>query len=151
MAPHVVPAKDPRQDALVAAVTASLAATMRDVLHHPDFQALEALWRAVDLLVRRLELDEKLQVVLYDVTAEELAADLARADALEDTGLYQMLVEAPAQDAHQGPFSVILGQYVFDQTPPHAELLGRVAKIAAAAGAPVRRGRLADRPGVQAT
>lgn len=136
VAPHVVPAKDLRQDALVAAVTAALAAAMRGVLHHPDFQALEALWRSVDLLVRRLELDEKLQVVLYDVTAEELAADLARADALEDTGLYKMLVEAPAQDAHQGPFSVILGQYVFDRTPPHAELLGRVAKIAAAAGAP---------------
>lgn len=136
VAPHVVPAKDPRQDAMVAAVSASLSATMREVLHHPDFQATEALWRSVDLLVRRLELDEKLQVVLYDVTAEELAADLSRADALEDTGLYRMLVEAPAQDAHQGPFSAILGQYVFDETPPHAELLGRVAKIAAAAGAP---------------
>ncbi len=136
VAPHVVPAKDPRQDAAVAAVTASLSATMREVLHHPDFQATEALWRSVDLLVRRLELDEKLQVVLYDVTAEELAADLASGDTLEDTGLYRMLVEAPAQDAHQGPFSAVLGQYVFDETPPHAELLGRLAKIAAAAGAP---------------
>ena len=136
VAPHIVAAKDPRQDTMVAAVTASLSATMREVLHHPDFQALEALWRSVDLLLHRLELDEKLQVVLYDVTAEELAADLAQADALEDTGLYKMLVEAPAQDAHQGPFSAILGQYVFDQTPPHAELLGRVAKIAAAAGGP---------------
>lgn len=136
VAPHVVPAKDPRQDAMVAAVTEALSAAMREVLHHPDFQTLEALWRSVDLLVRRLELDEKLQVVLYDVTAAELAADLSQADALESSGLYRLLVEAPARDAHQGPFSAIVGNYVFEQTPPHAELLGRVAKIAAAAGAP---------------
>jgi type VI secretion system protein ImpC len=53
--PYVVPAKDPRQDQLVATVDSALAATMRSVLHHPDFQSFEALWRSVDLLVRRLK------------------------------------------------------------------------------------------------
>jgi type VI secretion system protein ImpC len=129
--PYVVPAKDPRQEQLVATVDSALAATMRTVLHHPDFQSFEALWRSVDMLVRRLETDEKLQIVLYDVTAEEIAADLSKADALENSGLYKLLVEQPAMDASQGPFSVVLGNYLFEQTPPHAELLGRIAKIVA--------------------
>jgi predicted component of type VI protein secretion system len=129
--PHVVPAKDPRQDQLVATVDSALAATMRSVLHHPDFQSFEALWRSVDMLVRRLETDEKLQIVLYDVTAEEIAADLSKADALENSGLYKLLVEQPALDAAQGPFAVVIGNYIFEQTPPHAELLGRIAKIVA--------------------
>jgi type VI secretion system protein ImpC len=73
--PYVVPAKDPRQDALVQTVDSALAATMRSVLHHPDFQCVEALWRSADLLVRRLETDEHLQIVLYDITAEEIASD----------------------------------------------------------------------------
>src|SRR5207237_5718770 len=97
--PYVVAAKDPRQDQLVATVDSALAATMRTVLHHPDFQSFEALWRSVDLLVRRLETDEHLQIVLYDVTAEELAADLSKADSLDNTGLYKMLIEQPALDA----------------------------------------------------
>jgi len=129
--PYVVPAKDPRQDQLVATVDSALAGTMRTVLHHPDFQAFEALWRSVDMLVRRLETDEQLQIVLYDLTAEELAADLSQADALENSGLYKLLVEQPALDAAQGPFAIAVGNYVFEQTPPHAELLGRVAKIVA--------------------
>jgi predicted component of type VI protein secretion system len=129
--PYVVPAKDPRQDQLVAMVDSALAATMRSVLHHPDFQSFEALWRSADLLVRRLETDEQLQIVLYDLTAEELAADLSKADGLETSGLYKLLVEQPALDASQGPFAVIIGNYLFEQTPPHAELLGRMARIVA--------------------
>lgn len=136
VAPHVVPAKDPKQDVLVAAVDAAISDMMRRVLHHPDFQATEGLWRSIDFLVRRLETGVNLKLVLYDLTAEELAADLSAASNLQDTGLYQLLVEQPALDAQQGPVSAIVGNYLFEQTPPHAELLGRMAKIAAAAQAP---------------
>lgn len=136
VAPHVVPAKDAKQDVLVAAVDAAVADLMRRVLHHPDFQATEALWRSVDLLVRRLETGSTLKIVLYDVTAEEFAADLSAAGSLEESGLHKLLVEQPALDAQQGAVSVIVGNYLFEQTPPHAELLGRMAKIAAAAQAP---------------
>ncbi len=133
---HVIPDKDPRQDQMVAVVDESLSDTARRVLHHPDFQSLEALWRCVEFLVRRLETDENLEIVLLDVTAEELAADLCSTDTLDETGLYKLLVEQPVEDAMQGPFSAIVSNYTFQQTPPHADLLGRVAKIAAAAQAP---------------
>ncbi|MGC3967848.1 MAG: type VI secretion system contractile sheath large subunit [Pirellulales bacterium] len=134
--PHVVAAKDPQQDKLVAAVDAALSDAMRRVLHHPDFQTVESLWRSVDLLVRNLETGSQLEIVLFDLTAEELAADLSGTDALEETGLYKLLVEQPSLDAQQGAFSVIVGGYTFEKTPPQAELLGRVAKIAYAVRAP---------------
>lgn len=134
--PFVQAARDPQADALMSQVDAALSAAMRRVLHHPDFQAAEALWRSVDLLVRRIETGARMQVVLYDVSAEEWAADLAAADALETSGLYGMLVEAPALDANQGPFSAVVGLYGFALSPPHADLLGRMAQLAAAAGAP---------------
>ena len=56
---------------------------------------------------------------------------MSKADALENSGLYKLLVEQPAMDASQGPFAVVIGNYLFEQTPPHAELLGRIAKIVA--------------------
>lgn len=129
--PYIVPEKDPRQDAMVATVDEALSIAMRAVLHHPDFQTLEALWRSIDFLVRRLETSSHLQIVLYDVTAEEVAADLSSEDALEDTGLFKLLVEQPPLDAHQGALSVVVANYTFEMTPPHADLLGRIAKIAA--------------------
>jgi pyruvate/2-oxoglutarate dehydrogenase complex dihydrolipoamide acyltransferase (E2) component len=142
--PFIVPARDSRQEALIARVDEALSAAMRRVLHHPDFQATEALWRGVEFLVRRIETGARMEIVLYDVSAEELAADLAATDALEQTGLYGMLVEQPALDAHQGALSAVIGLYTFDLAPPHADLLGRVAQIAAAAGAPFVAGIAPD-------
>ena len=136
MAPIVQPTRDPQQDQLLAQVDTALSAAMRRVLHHPDFQAAEALWRSMDLLTRRIETGAKMQIVLYDVSAEEWAADLAAADALESSGLYGMLVEQPSMDADQGALSAVIGLYGFELSPPHADLLGRMAQIAAAAGAP---------------
>jgi type VI secretion system protein ImpC len=134
--PYIVKGKDPQQAALLASLDSSLAVTMRRVLHHPDFQALESLWRSIDMLTRRIETSTQMQLVLYDVSAEEFAADLAASDDLEDTGLFKLLVEQPALDANQGGLSAIVGAYFFDQTPPQAELLGRMAKLAARANAP---------------
>jgi type VI secretion system protein ImpC len=134
--PFIVPARDARQDQLIARVDEALSAAMRRVLHHPDFQSAEATWRGVEFLVRRIETGAKMEIVLYDVSAEELAADLAATDALDKTGLYGMLAEQPALDAHQGPLSTVIGLYGFEVTPPHADLLARVAQVAAAAGAP---------------
>ncbi|MCE9607510.1 MAG: type VI secretion system contractile sheath large subunit [Planctomycetia bacterium] len=134
--PFVTAAKDPKQDEMVAAVDAALSEAMCRVLHHPDFQTLESLWRSVELLVRKLDSGSNLQIVLFDVSAEEAAADLSAAESLNETGLYKLLVEQPALDAQQGAFALIVGGYTFEQTPPHAELLGRIAKIATAARAP---------------
>ena len=110
----------------------------------PTFQTTEALWRSLDLLVRNLETGSSLKVVIYDMTAEELAADLSSTESLEETGLYKLLVEKPAQDAQQGPLSAIVANFTFEKTPPHAELLGRIAKIAAAAKAPLIANMSAD-------
>lgn len=134
--PFVQPARDARQEQLVARVDEALSAAVRRVLHHPDFQAAEALWRGVEFLVRRIETGARTEIVLYDVSAEELAADLAATDALEGTGLYGMLVEQPAMDAHQGALSAVVGLHGFELSPPHADLLGRMAQVAGAAGAP---------------
>jgi type VI secretion system protein ImpC len=108
---------------------------MRAVLHQPDFQNAESLWRGVDFLLRRLETSHQLQVHLIDLSAEELAADLSAVTDLSESGLYKLLVEKPSQDA-DGGYSYICGAYHFDATPPHADLLGRAALVAAHAGAP---------------
>jgi type VI secretion system protein ImpC len=133
--PLVQKAPSPQRDKLVAAVDEALSDAMRAVLHQPDFQNLESLWRGMDMLLRRIETGPMLQVLLVDMSAEEFAADLAASSDLSETGLYQMLVEKPAQEKNGG-LSLVCGLYNFETTPPHAELLGRMAKIARHAGAP---------------
>lgn len=132
--PFVQAAASPNKDALVAAVDSGLSDAMRALLHHPDFQTSESLWRGVDFVLRRLETGHQLQVHLLDISAEEFAADLSGVADLGESGLYKLLVDAPSQDA-DGGYTYIAGCYQFDATPPHAELLGRAAQVAAHAGA----------------
>ncbi|MDP9901025.1 type VI secretion system contractile sheath domain-containing protein [Variovorax ginsengisoli] len=135
VSPFVVAAAAPNKDALIASVDQALADAMRAVLHQPDFQNVESLWRGVDFLLRRLETSHQLQVHLIDISAEELAADLSGVDDLADSGLYRQLVATQAEEA-DGGYAYIAACYRFEATPSHAELLGRAARVAAHAQAP---------------
>ena len=132
--PFVVASAKPEKAALLNTLDGAIADGMRAVLHQGDFQTTESLWRGVDFLLRRLETGPMLQVHLIDISAEEFAADLSSTDDLSETGLYRLLVDQPSQ-SKDGGYTYVAGLYQFEATPPHTELLGRMAKIANAAGA----------------
>ncbi|MCD9149651.1 type VI secretion system contractile sheath large subunit [Pseudophaeobacter sp. MA21411-1] len=135
--PHIRALPNPDVAAMQQAVDAALSDAMRLVLHHPEFQSVEAQWRSLDLIARSVEVDDTLEVVLYDVSAEELAADLATADDLSQSGLTRLLTEGPLDpETGRGGYSALIGLYGFEETPPHAELLGRIARVAAHVDAP---------------
>lgn len=134
--PHVLPGRDPRQSELAAAVDAATGGQMSAVLHHPDFQALEAAWRSIDFLTRRLETGTDLKLFLLDVSKDELAADLVEGDQLDHSGLAKRLVDAAVGTPGAEPWSLFVGNYTFGPTRGDVELLGRLSRIAAAAGTP---------------
>jgi type VI secretion system protein ImpC len=113
---HVVPETPADAQALVQKIDGVIEATLRVVLHHPDFQALEALWRGVDFLVKRLDTDESLRILLIDVTKDELT----------------MAADAPGGD---GPWSLLVSTDTFG--PADIATLGRLAALARRLGAPL--------------
>nr|WP_302480802.1 type VI secretion system contractile sheath large subunit [Leisingera sp. ANG59] len=135
--PHIRALPDPEVAAMQKAVDEALSDAMRLVLHHPEFQSVEAQWRSLDLMARSIEADDTLDVMLYDISAEELAADLAAEDDLSKTGFVRLLTEEPLDEENgRGGYSALIGMYQFEETPPHAELLGRIARVAAHVDAP---------------
>jgi len=135
VAPYLTPRPDPRQKEVLAQVDAAIGGLMRAVLHQPAFQALEAAWRSVFFLVRRLETDGRLRIYLLDISKAELAADLGAGEPAESR-LYRLLVEEAVGSLGAEAWSVVAGNYVFEQTRQDAALLARVAKLASQAGAP---------------
>jgi type VI secretion system protein ImpC len=140
VAPYLVPGTDPSAAELVARVDRATADQMRAVLHHPAFQAVEAAWRAVYLLTRRLDTDEGLKLYLLDVTQEELAADLAGAQDLRGSGTYKLLVEQTVGTPGAAPWAVLVGNYTFGPAAEDALALARLGLVARAAGAPFLAG-----------
>jgi type VI secretion system protein ImpC len=136
VAPHIVPETVPAHPERVEEVDQIVGADLRAVLHHADFQALESAWRSVDFLVRRLETDATLQVYLIDVSKAELAADLANADGLS-SGTNRLVVESSVGTAGTRPWSLLVGLYSFGPDADDVDLLGELAVVARAAGAPL--------------
>ncbi|HEY6339091.1 MAG TPA: type VI secretion system contractile sheath large subunit [Candidatus Sulfotelmatobacter sp.] len=134
--PHLVASADPQQAEILALVDRALGNQMRALLHVPEFQTLEAAWRAVFLLVRRVETDELLKIYLLDLSKDELADHLNSSPDLRSTWSYRMLAGDAAGSSRADPWAVVVGNYTFGATRDDAELLGRLAKIAHAAEAP---------------
>ena len=135
-AKYSVSAPDPRRPELVAMVDDAISDVMRTMLHSPDFQALEALWRATFLLVRQLDTGPKLKLYLIDISKAELAADLNSSANISETGLFRRLVEKGILTLGADLWSIVIGNYSFGTDAADVELLARIAKVAKRAGCP---------------
>ena len=135
--PHIVPEADPFQPQYVAAVDQAISQQMQAVLHHADFQALEALWRSVHGLVTGLELSQELKLYLLDITREELTEDIkATQGQLDESGLYRRLVENGTGTLGGEPWSMLVGDYSFTPDAESLSLLAALGAIASQAGGP---------------
>lgn len=136
VAPHLVPGAPPRQKELLAELDAATGSQMRSLLHQPAFQTLEAAWRGLFFLVRRLETGARLKLYLLDISKAELAADLCATPDLRRSETYRLLVEESVGTLGAPRWSVLVGDYAFDATRDDLELLRRLAGIALETGAP---------------
>lgn len=136
VSPHLVSEMGPRGAALLEQLETAIGALMRSILHHSEFQALEALWRGVDFLTRRVETSTHLQLHLIDVSKEEVAADQVADSPLEESGLFKLLVESSVGTAGGLPWAAIVGVFTFRPEPDDLLLLARLGALASLAGAP---------------
>lgn len=117
VAPDVIPSLSQRQIQLVSLADAELSSRLRQILHHPDFQALEAAWRGLDFLVRGI--GEDIELDLINISKSELVQQLD-IDDLAKTPIFKQLMELrPA---------VVLGIYTFG-VQEHTLLAG-IARLA---------------------
>jgi type VI secretion system ImpC/EvpB family protein len=141
VAPHVVPGTTATEAAAQATADADLAARLRALLHAPAFQALEANWRGVHWLLSALELNEELQLHLFDLTRDELLDDLVAAGGqVAQTQLFQALVQRGRDQPDGAGWSALVGLWSFGASVQHIGLLAGLGHLAAQAGAPLLAG-----------
>jgi type VI secretion system protein ImpC len=131
IAPYVEPSANPRQQEMIDAVDAATAEHMRQILHHPHFQNLEAAWRSVYFLISRIETGRDLKIFLLDVSKQELADDLA--GDVTSSSMYKRFCEPAVNDI---PWSLLVGNYTFEDKIDDVLLLAQIGSIAKNARAP---------------
>jgi type VI secretion system protein ImpC len=132
VAPSMVPGATPHQTALLSVIDLELGKQLRAVLHHPKFQALEAAWRGVDLLVRNFGAEDNLKLFILDVTKAELQADLQAQPTLDASGIWKAL----RRQSEDMPWALWVGLCAFGDSVTDIENLAGLAKLSAGVRAP---------------
>ena len=126
-------------DAYVADIDTVLGAQMDEILHSKEFKELESTWRGLQFLIDNTEFSKPIKIELLDVSKEELFDDLNEA-AMEEgyeksSGLYQHLYWNAYDKVGGHPYTSIIADYQFDQSPQdikfmqHLSVLGETAQI----------------------
>jgi type VI secretion system protein ImpC len=126
VAPHLVQEPDESRAALISELDSALTTRVRRILHHPRFQALEALWRGTALLLQRLEVGPSLRVHVLQATRSGLLAD-SRVGA--DPGRSELGRALRALPRGNGPALVVV-DLAFDANDEDLEVLTALARTA---------------------
>lgn len=113
-----------------------LTAQMNDILHHEDFQELEATWNGLKYLVSRTETSSRLKLKLLVMSKQELSEDLERAVDHDQSALFKKIYEEEYGTFGGHPFSMLVGSYEFGEEAADVETLTKMSGVAAASHAP---------------
>ncbi len=127
---------------IIAEIDKKLTEQINEVLHHPDFQALESAWRGLHYLVNNTETDENLKIRVMNISKKDMSKTLRKfkGTAWDQSPIFKKIYEEEFGQFGGQPYGCLVADYFFDHSPPDVELLGEMSKIAAGAHAPLITG-----------
>ena len=129
-------------ESIIAEIDRKLSEQINLILHKEEFQQLESAWRGLFHLISNTETDEKLKIRFMDLSKNELRRTLRRYKGIawDQSPIFKKIYEEEYGQLGGEPYGTLVADYFFDHTPPDVELLGAIAKVAAAAHAPFLAG-----------
>ena len=123
-------------DKMIADIDSRLSAQMDEILHDATFQALEASWRGLKLLVDRTDFRENVEVDFINVTKDELLDDFLDSSEITESSLYKTIYSAEYGQFGGKPVGAIIGNYYFSPSAIDIKLLQYIASVATMSHAP---------------
>jgi type VI secretion system protein ImpC len=122
---------------LVADIDKLVEAQINEILHAPEFQALESAWTSIADLVRNVNFRANMDISLLDATKEELFEDLElTSQDIAGSEIFKKIYVAEYDQFGGQPYGALIGLYDFANTPKDILFLRTIGKIATAAHSP---------------
>ena len=122
--------------ARIADIDKLLSRQLNEIMHHPEFQKLEASWRGLHYLVQQSETSTMLKLRVLNVSKSDLLKDLERAVEFDQSALFKKVYEEEFGMFGGAPFGALIGDYEFGRHPQDMALIDQISHVAAAAHAP---------------
>lgn len=120
----------------IGEIDKKLSAQLNEVMHHPEFQRLEATWRGLHYLVHQSETGTQLKIRVFNAKKSELARDLERAVEFDQSQLFKKIYEDEYGVLGGTPYGLLVGDYEFGRGAEDVDFLKRMSNVAAASHAP---------------
>jgi type VI secretion system protein ImpC len=109
---------------------------LNEVMHHEDFQKIEASWRGLQYLIDQSETGETLKIRVMNVNKKDLLKDMEKASEFDQSTLFKKIYEEEFGMFGGSSYGALIGDYEFTNHPQDLALLEKVSQVAAAAHAP---------------
>ena len=121
-------------DRLICLIDGALNEQVNVIMHHAAFQAMEARWRGLAMLVQQASLGRDVKVKLLSVAWAELARSLERAADFDQSHLFELVYSREFGMAGGEPFGLMIADFHFSPQDPAGADPVTAASIANAAG-----------------
>ena len=123
-------------NARIGQIDALLSEQLNAIMHHEDFQKLEASWRGLHYLVHQSETGTMLKIQVLNVSKKDLLKDMERAPSSTRAPCSRRSTRRSSAPSAAHPFGALVGDYEFSRHPQDIALLEKISNVAAAAHAP---------------
>ena len=123
-------------NARIAQIDRLISQQLNEIMHHPEFQRLEASWRGLFYFINQSETGETLKIRVMNVSKKDLLRDMERAAEFDQSALFKKIYEEEYGMFGGAPYGALLGDYEFVNNPQDLSLLDKISQVAAAAHAP---------------
>jgi len=123
-------------NARISAIDKLISDQLNEVMHHEDFQKIEASWRGLQYLIDQSETGEKLKIRVMNVNKKDLLKDMEKASEFDQSTLFKKIYEEEFGMFGGSSYGALIGDYEFTNHPQDLALLEKVSQVAAAAHAP---------------
>ena len=107
------------------------------ILHHPEFQTVEASWRSLYYLVEHTEFRENIKIDFIDCDKPALQNDFNDANELCKSNFYKLLYSHEYGQLGGEPYTAVITDFEFSHTSSDIKLLQNLSAVAATAHAPI--------------
>ncbi|MCE1239535.1 MAG: type VI secretion system contractile sheath large subunit [Azonexaceae bacterium] len=123
-------------DARVAELDRLISEQLSEVMHAPEFQALESAWTGLHYLCKQTSTGVQLKIKLFNAARRELVKDFKTAIDFDQSTLFKKVYEEEFGTFGGAPFGALIGQYEISRQPEDMYFLDQMSHVAAAAHAP---------------
>jgi len=123
-------------DARIAELDQLISDQLNAILHHPEFQQLEASWRGLRYLVSQSETSPMLKIKLLNASKADLVKDFRTSPDYDQSTLFKKIYEEEYGTFGGAPYAALVGDYEFTRHPEDMSLLDELSHVAASAHAP---------------